>query len=72
MKWFIHAARFNSWKVALCNFSVFLKNLDDVLLLWCWYIGEDAGNKEFDVGNSVAEVRTKSCVGDRKVALCNF
>ena len=51
-------------KVALCNFSVFLKNLDDELLIWPWYIDDVAGNKGFDVGNSVADVRIKSSVGD--------
>ena len=51
-------------KVALCNFSVFLKNLDDELLIWPWYIDDDAGNKGFEAGNSVAEVRIKSSVGD--------
>ena len=51
-------------KVALCNFSVFLKNLDDELLIWPWYIDDVAGNKGFDVGNSVADVRIKSSMGD--------
>ena len=42
-------------------------------LLFCrWYIDDVAKTKGFEVGNSVAEVRTKSSVGDRKVALRNF
>jgi hypothetical protein len=40
------------------------KRLIEELLIWSWYIDDDAGNKGFDVGNSVAEVRTKSSVGD--------
>ncbi len=59
-------------KVALCNFSVFLKNLDDEVLIWHWSIVDIAGDKGFEAGNSAAEVCTKTTVGDRKVALCNF
>jgi hypothetical protein len=49
-----------------------LKNLDEELLFWRWFIDDVAGKKGFEVGNTVAEVRTKSSMGDRKVALCNF
>jgi hypothetical protein len=44
--------------------SSLLKNLDDELLFWRWCIDDVDGNKGFDAGNSVAEVRIKSRVGD--------
>ena len=40
------------------------KRLIEELLFWRWYIDDVAGNKWFEVGNSVAEVRIKSSVED--------
>jgi hypothetical protein len=37
--------------------------LIEELFFWRWYIDDVVGNKGFDAGNSVAEVRIKSSVG---------